>query len=290
MCWIDHLHIVVKGHMWKTSLMTITVTFSIPSSFFHSTHIVCLLSARCGSLVWGYRDKPDAVPVLMNMTFQRQTDNMHDRYSQWWCTGGRKSEGGRDAISVVREDLSAGICEPRSEGKEDGVMHRWWGPFQAVGQIKVKVRGQSVHGVCLQGDASWSAVSKGRVEGGEVREDSSGEITCLFVDFGGESGFLWSVLKICLNWFFKNPMCMCVCVFFWGAGAGRCPQEQEELAKKRPGRLCPKSQLKETVLRKGKAICHASPFVSLTLLKPLHMPRLSNGVIFSKQRLLYALK
>ena len=56
-----------------------------------------------------------------------------------------------------------------------------------------------MHGVCLQGDASWSAVSKGRVEGGEVREDSSGEITCLSVDFGGESGFLWSVLKICLN-------------------------------------------------------------------------------------------
>lgn len=68
-----------------------------------------------------------------------------------------------------------------------------------MGQIKVKVRGQSVQGVCLQGDVPWSAVSKGRVEGGEVREDSSGEITCLFVDFGEESRFLWSVLKICLN-------------------------------------------------------------------------------------------
>ena len=67
-----------------------------------------------------------------------------------------------------------------------------------MGQIKVKVRGQSVH-VCLQGDVSWSAVSKGRVEGGEVREDSFGEITCLFVDFGEESGFLWSVLNIHLN-------------------------------------------------------------------------------------------
>ena len=56
-----------------------------------------------------------------------------------------------------------------------------------------------MHGVCLQGDVPWSTVSKGRVEGGEVREDSSGEITCLFVDFGEESGFLWSVLKIRLN-------------------------------------------------------------------------------------------
>lgn len=110
--------------MKNFSLIIITVTFSIPSSFFHSANIVCLLSARCCSSVWGYRNKTDAVPVLMNMTFQRQTDNTHDRYSQWGCTGGRKSEGGRDAISVVREDLSAGICELRSEGKEDGVMHR----------------------------------------------------------------------------------------------------------------------------------------------------------------------
>lgn len=68
-----------------------------------------------------------------------------------------------------------------------------------MGQIKVKVRGQSVHGVCQQGDVPRSAVSKGRVEGAEVRKDSSGEITCLFVDFGEESGFLWSVLKIHLN-------------------------------------------------------------------------------------------
>lgn len=44
--------------------------------------------------------------------------------------------------------------------------------------------------MCQQGDVPWSAVSKGRVEGGEVRKDSSGEITCFFVDFEEESGFL----------------------------------------------------------------------------------------------------
>jgi len=48
---------------------------------------------------------------------------------------------------------------------------------------------------------------------------------------------------------------------FEGLGAGRCPQEQEELAKKRPGRLCPKSQLKETVLRKGRAMGQMLPLV-----------------------------
>ena len=53
-------------------------------------------------------------------------------------------------------------------------MQRWWCFFQAVGQIKGKVRGQNVHGVCQQGgDVAGSAVSKGRAEGGEVREDSS---------------------------------------------------------------------------------------------------------------------
>ena len=59
-----------------------------------------------------------------------------------------------------------------------------------MGQIKVKIRGQSVHGMCQQGDVPQSAVSTGRVEGGEVRKDSSGEITCFFVDFEEESGFL----------------------------------------------------------------------------------------------------
>lgn len=59
-----------------------------------------------------------------------------------------------------------------------------------MGQIKIKIRGQSVHGMCQQGDVPQSAVSKGRVEGGEVRKDSSGEITCFFVDFEEESGFL----------------------------------------------------------------------------------------------------
>lgn len=37
------------------------------------------------------------------------------------------------------------------------------------------VRGKSMHGVCQQGgDLAGSAVSKGRAEGGEVRENSSG--------------------------------------------------------------------------------------------------------------------
>ena len=55
--------------------------------------------------------------------------------------------------------------------------------------------------------------------------------------------FLWSVLKICLNWFFKIPsLCVCVCVFC--CGAGRCLQEEKELAKKTLGKFCPKSTLK----------------------------------------------
>jgi len=66
-----------------------------------------------------------------------------------------------------------------------------------VGQIKVKVRGQSVHGVCQQGDVPRSAVSKGRVEGAEVRKDSSGEITCLFVD--------WRRIWISLECFKNTP-------------------------------------------------------------------------------------
>lgn len=146
---------------------------------------------------------------------------------------GRVKEGGM--LLCGQEDLSVAICEPRPEGKEDGVMQRWWGLFRAVGQIKVKIRGQSVHGMCQQGDVPQSAVSKGRVEGGEVRKDSSGEITCFFVDFEEESGFLWSLLKIRLNWFFKNPSYVCMCSFE-GLGAGWCPQEQEELAMK--GREC----------------------------------------------------
>lgn len=83
--------------------------FFIPSSFFHSTNIVCLLSARCCFSVWDYRNETNAVPVLMNITFQRQTDSMHDRYIQWWCTGGRKSEGGRDAITWSRRPVCGNL-------------------------------------------------------------------------------------------------------------------------------------------------------------------------------------
>ena len=59
--------------------------------------------------------------------------------------------------------------------RRDRAMQRWGWSFQAAGLIRVKVRGQSMHGVCQQGGGvAGSAVSKGRAEGGEVRENSSG--------------------------------------------------------------------------------------------------------------------
>lgn len=55
-------------------------------------------------------------------------------------------------------------------------------------------------GVCQQGgEVAGGTVNKGRVEGDEVREHSSGWITCCPVGFEEESGFVWSVLNICQN-------------------------------------------------------------------------------------------
>lgn len=216
--------------------------------------------------------------LFFSVGLQKQTDSpcfneyyipVANRQHAWQIhpvvsTGGRKeSEGGRDAITWSRRPV-CGNSEPRPEGKEDGVMQRWWGLFLAVGQQRSRL-GPEVWYVSAR-RCALECSEQGRVEGGEVRKDSSGEITCFFVDFEEESGFLWSVLKIRLNWFFKNPSYVCMCSFE-GLGAGWCPQEQEELSNERPGTLCPKSQLKETVLKKGRAMGQMFPLLFLHSLK-----------------------
>ena len=60
----------------------------------------------------------------MDTTFKTKTDSMHDRcmFSGDAQEEGRVKEGGM--LLCGQEDLSVAICEPRPEGKEDGVMQR----------------------------------------------------------------------------------------------------------------------------------------------------------------------
>ena len=51
----------------------------------------------------------------MDTAFQRKADSAHYR---WKSSGDARDERVKDAIIVIREDLSVGICEPRPECKE----------------------------------------------------------------------------------------------------------------------------------------------------------------------------
>lgn len=66
-------------------------------------------------------------------------------------------------------------------------------------------------------------------------------------------------------------------------GRGRCRKE-EELAKKRPGKLCSESQLKKVFSEEGRVIHHQCLSFGFPPLKPVYIPKLSNCVIFCNQK------
>ena len=154
----------------------VIITHSVFLVYFSTQQALCAFCMPCGILICGYRHKPDPVPVLTDTTFQRKTDSMHDR-----CVfSGDAQEERRVKEWGMLLQRSGKTCLWKSvnwdlNARRDGVMQRWWCLFQAEEQIKIKVRGQSMQRVCHQvGDVAGSAVTKGRVRGGEVREDNSG--------------------------------------------------------------------------------------------------------------------
>ena len=74
-------------------------------------------------------------------------------------------------------------------------------------------------------------------------------------------------------------VCVCVCILLWGRGR-EISLERGGASKEKARKVVSQKPMKE----KGRVISQMLLLLFLSLLKPVHSPKLSNGVIFYKQK------